>query len=98
MTRPDQIRSELRTLKRRIYRLQDHRARLIEAHLFQSAEMTDEQLDRDYDRLWSLSMELDALGERGWWASVGAAVRQLKQTLNIFYHESPHSRSSKLPR
>ena len=81
MTSPDQIRSELRTLKRRIYRLQDHRARLIEAHLFQSAEMTDEQLDRDYDRLWSLSMELDASGDRGWWASVGATVRQLRETL-----------------
>lgn len=93
-----ELRSELSRLKRRIYYLQDRIKQLTAAGLPQSAEMLEIDLESTYDEYFTRTLEYEATGARGWWASVGATVRQLRQTLNIFDHESPHSRSSKLPR
>lgn len=96
MTQVSDLRSELRRLKRKIYQLQEHRRRLVLAGLYQSAEMTDEQLDRLFDEYHTRLLEYEATGARGWWASVGATVRQLRQTLTrISTHEEPTD--SRLP-
>lgn len=87
-TRTD-LRSELSRLKRRIYYLQDRIQQLSAAGLPHSASMLSNDLDQVYDEYFTRLLEYEATGARGWWASVGATVRQLRATLNFLSHESP---------
>lgn len=93
MTAAQRHHAAMRSLKRAIADLERHRRALVDADLWHSVDFLDARISKLWDQYYNHALQLEALGERGWRASIGSIVRQLRETLTrISTHESPDSR------